>query len=300
MRTLFAYLTIYLVWGSTYFAIKLCVQTIPPFWVVGLRFLLGGLFLIILIILKKRLKPFPTLKQFGSSMIIGCLLLIGGNGLITIAQRKVDSYLAALIVAACPMAVMMWDRFILRKKIRFVHIIGAVLGLTGVALLLYHGNLNFHVFSLEIGLMAAGVLLWALGTTLSKKLTLPNDNLVNAAIQLFGVGILVIVVLRPLIHIPAVASVGWSLTSILGLAYLTLFGSIALVAYAYLLKHEPNHRVVSYVFVNPPLAMFLGILAGKEMAVPFLVPALFLLLGGLALIFYGEKLMGKWSELISK
>lgn len=288
MKIFLSYLTIYTVWGSTYFAIKLAVQTIPPFTVVGLRFLFGGLLLAGIVFLQKRITNL-SFRQVLSSVIVGCFLLIGGNGLITVAQKQVDSYLAALLVASCPIAVMIFDRIILGKRIVFVNLMGVAIGITGIGLLLYKGGAP--KISPQIALVVLGTVLWALGTSLSKKLQMPHDSLVNAAIQLSAAGLIAMLCIDPFVNVNAVNQMSWTLSSIISLSYLAIFGSIALAAYAYLLKHEPNHRVVSYVFVNPPLALLLGLAFGKETAVPLLVPSMGFLLCGLGLIFYGEWLL---------
>ncbi len=283
-----AYAVVYLVWGATYFFIKCAVHTIPPFYVVGIRFLIGGILLLSVAFCRGSFRNIPSNKQILSSIAIGVLLLIGGNGLVTIAEKKVDSYLAALIIATTPIVVLFTDRIVLRKPVPVMGAIGSVIGIAGVALLLFDGSGTLPAISSRVPLLFCAILFWGLGTSLSKKLVVPKDSLINSGIQLFSVGIIATMamqVYQPIPNVPwaAVSAGSWG-----SLLILTVFGSLALFSYAYLLKHEPNHRVVSYALVNPVIAVFVGIIIGKETSVPFLLPGMLCILLGLFFMLYGE------------
>jgi drug/metabolite transporter (DMT)-like permease len=282
------YITLYIVWGSTYLFIKLAVDTIPPFYVIGLRFIVGSALLFGLAYLGGRFKARPTRRQILASLLIGSLLLIGGAGLITIAEQEVDSYLTALIIAATPMAVAFFDRVLLHKRISLVNLVGIGIGITGVALLLYDGDSLSGSLSAGILLVIAGVGCWGLATSLGHKLRGYPDPLVNSAIQMLFVGIVCTIgasfIYSPLPQIlPTV-----TLRSGLALLYLATMGTLAFAAYTYLIANEPAIRVVSYSLVNPVIATLLGLLIGNESPVPLLALGLPLVLIGVALMLYGE------------
>lgn len=288
LMTIISYLTIYIVWGSTYYFIKTAIATIPPFYVVGLRFAIGGTFLLTYALISNRLRNKPRIREVISSIFIGCLLLIGGNGLVTLAEKRVDSYMAALIVSCIPIAVLLMDRIISKTRISRSSIIGIILGMSGVGILLFKANTSFSI-SGHLWLIFAAVVFWSLGTSLSKIFPLPKDIFVNSGIQLTTVGIICLTVLQ---NSTPFSTINWgniTVYSWFSLGYLTILGSFALACYSYLLKHEPNHRIVTYTFVNPLIAILFGIYIGGEKAVPGLIPGTSLILLGLALMFYGKK-----------
>jgi drug/metabolite transporter (DMT)-like permease len=282
------YLTLYVVWGSTYFFIKMAVETIPPFYVIGLRFIVGSALLLGLALAGKRLSGWPTLRQLAGSLLIGTLLLVGGNGLITVAEQDVDSYLAALVIASTPMVVAFFDRVLLGKRISPVNAAGIAIGIGGVALLLYNGGSFLSSLTPSVLLVLAGVGCWGLATSLGHKIKGYPDPLVNSAIQMLLMGVLCTV--GSLVLYPPVGQIipGVTLSSVLALLYLSTMGSLAFAAYTYLIANEPAIRVVSYSLVNPVIATLLGLVVGNESPVPLLAAGLPLVLLGVSLMLYGE------------
>lgn len=287
----FSYATVYIVWGSTYFFIKMAVETIPPFYVVGLRFLLGGLLLLALAFFTGRLRPFPSPKEIGYSILLGLFLLLGGNGLITLAEKQVDSYLAALIVASTPIVVALIDRIVLKKTIPFINLSGILLGILGVAFLVYNGHSIMSSLSPYILLVLAGILSFGSGTSIGHRLAAPRDAVVNSGIQMLFVGAISTLGMmfwgEPLI-IPAISWPSW-----FGLIYLAVVGSFAFIAFNYLLTNEPGIRVASYALVNPVIAVLLGLFLGNETPVPYLMVGLPLILCGVFLMLYGKVMVDK-------
>lgn len=282
------YLTLYVVWGSTYFFIKMSVETIPPLYVLGLRFTGGSMLLFGLALLARRLRARPTTRQILASIFLGSLLLLGGNGLITVAEQTVDSYITALIIAATPMIVAAFDWILLGKRISPVRLGGITVGMLGVALLLYSGDAPRAGLSPQILMVIGGVGCWGLATSLGHRMQTYPDPLVNSGIQMFFVGLVSLVAVSflypPLPQIlPEV-----SLRSGLALLYLAVVGSLAFGAFTYLIAHEPAIRVSSYSLVNPVFATLLGLLVGDETPVPLLAVGLPLVLLGVALMLYGE------------
>jgi drug/metabolite transporter (DMT)-like permease len=285
------YLTLYVVWGSTYFFIKMAVETIPPFWVVGLRFVLGSALLLGLALAGRRFVGWPTARQLFASLLVGALLLVGGAGLITIAEQNVDSYLAALIIASTPMVVAFFDRVLLGKRISAVNAVGIAIGIGGVSLLLYNGSSFAASLTPSVLLVIAGVGCWGLGTSLGHKLKGYPDPLVNSAVQMLLMGI--VCTAGSALFYPPVGQILPKVTLASGLAllYLSTMGSLAFAAYTYLIANEPAIRVVSYSLVNPLIATLLGLVLGDESPVPLLAAGLPLVLLGVSLMLYGETVL---------
>ena len=287
------YAAVYLVWGSTYFFIRVAVKTIPPFYVIGLRFLGGGIFFLLLAWVFRRFKRFPNLKEIISSIFLGFFLLLGGNGLVTFAEKKVDSYIAALVIATTPVLVAFFDWILMGKKISILGISGIMLGIAGVCILLYDGNSFKMSLTPEVLLVIGGLTSWAFATSLGHKIKVFPDVFVNSGIQMIFVGGVCLVFLTfkqpSLIHlIPS-----FSVSSLVGLLYLMIIGSAAFCAYNYLIHNEPAIRVVSYAFVNPVIATFLGLVIAGEKMMPFLFPGLILILSGLFIMLYGDMLLSR-------
>jgi drug/metabolite transporter (DMT)-like permease len=290
LKTVVAYLAIYIVWGSTYFFIKMALESFPPFPIVGLRFTAGGILLLTLGFVSgkgRRLRLASVL----SAMLLGVLLLLGANGLVTVAEQRVDSYIVALVMSIVPLSVASFDRFLFRKTITWMRLAGILTGFFGVAFLLYdghslHGSLNAHTL-----MVLAAMLLWSFGTSLAYRLPLPADSRINSGIQMLFAGLVAIAIALLSGHTPATVFAAASLRSLLGLSYLGVVGSLAITAYAYLLVHEPSIRIVSYALVNPGIAVLLGFLFADESASPYLSVGLPMILIGLAIMLYGEALL---------
>jgi drug/metabolite transporter (DMT)-like permease len=287
------YLTLFIVWGSTYFFIKMSVESIPPFYVIGLRFLGGSVLLWALSRTSRQRAGRPTRRQILSSLLLGTLLLIGGNGLITIAEQQVDSYITALIIAATPMVVAAFDRLLLGIRIAPIRLLGIGIGFVGVALLLYTGDSLAASLTPGILLVIGGVGFWGFATSLGHRLETPPNPLVNSSVQMIFVSAVCLtgasVAYPPLPQVLAHAS----LRSLLGLLFLAVVGSLAYGAYTYLIAHEPAIRVSSYSLVNPVIATLLGLFVGNETPVPLLAAGLPLVLVGVALMLYGEAVVGQ-------
>ena len=291
LKTIAAYLTVYIVWGSTYFFIKMALESFPPYPIVGLRFTLGGTLLLILGLAFSKTRPPLSPASILSAMLLGSLLLLGANGLVTVAEQKVDSYVVALVMAVVPLAVAAFDRFLFHKTITWIRFLGIMVGFCGVAFLLYDGHSLRGTLNRHTLMVLAAMLLWSFGTSLAHRLPLPADSRINSGIQMLFAGLVSLGIALLSGHTPATVFAGASLRSLLGLSYLGVIGSVAITAYAYLLVNEPSIRIVSYALVNPGIAVFLGFLFGNETAAPYLLVGLPLILIGLATMLYGETLL---------
>jgi len=288
---LFCYVTIYLVWGSTYYFIKISVISIPPVWVVGLRFICGGLLMFVCSLIFRRWVRFPSLKEWGTICFLGMFLLIGGNLLVTIAEQKVDSYLAALIISCTPIAVALYNRVLFNIRLPLLSGTGIAIGICGVALLLYEGHgLNFSI-SASIIMLLFALGLWAFATCMSGHMVHYPDVFIDSSLQMAVAGVLCCCIA------PWNEGGAWIHTvqpiSLYGVLYLIIIGSIAFAAYNYLLLVEPPQRISSYALVNPFVATVIGIVVAREKPVAGLAASLCAIMAGVVLLVY-EKMISGW------
>ncbi|MEX2195266.1 MAG: EamA family transporter [Thermoleophilaceae bacterium] len=251
--------TVYVVWGSTYLAIRVMVETIPPLLGAGLRFVVaGGIFYALLAARGDRQRLRITRGQLAGCALIGCLLLFGGNGLVTIAEQDVPSGLAALLVASEPLWVVLL-RAGAREPMSKKTVASVVLGFTGVALLVLPGDRPDGATLGGVLLVVLAAALWAVGSFWSRRVKLPEDVFLSTAVQMLcGGGAMVIVGLLAGeagdVHPSTI-----SLDSALAFAYLLTIGSLlAFTAYVWLLQNAPISTVSTYAYVNPVIAIFLG------------------------------------------
>jgi drug/metabolite transporter (DMT)-like permease len=284
-----SYLTVYLVWGSTYFFIKQAVETLPPFALMAIRWTIGGAVLLAVSAARGRLRPLPTPREIISAIALGSFLLLGGNGLITMAERKIDSYIAALLVSSTPILVALFDRVVVGRRLTVTRVLAIAVGFTGVALLLWNGRSLASSLSPAILLGLAGVLSWSIATSLGHRFPVAPDNMVNSGMQMLFVGLASLVITLLFEPSPRAVVTGLSARSLFGAGYLTAMGTLAFAAYTFLIGHEPAERLVSYALVNPLIALFLGLALGSESPTPLLAAGTPLIILGLAIMLYGER-----------
>ena len=266
--------TVYVVWGSTYFAIRIAVETLPPLLHAGIRFLIAGA--IMYGVLRARLGRegvAVTRGQLGGAAVVGTALLLGGNGMVAVAEQELPSSLAALIISAVPLWVVVL-RFLGGDRIAPGTLAGVVLGFFGVAVLLTPGTSGGAPLWAQL-LVVAASLSWATGSFASSRLPLPHSPFVSPALQmLFGGAALV---LASVLTGEAfdVEPERFSEASVVAFAYLVLVGSLgAFTAYTWLLQHAPISKVATYAYVNPVVAVLLGwLLASEPITVTILVGA---------------------------
>ena len=286
-----SYATIYLVWGSTYFFIRQSVLTIPPMWVLAIRWLIGGALLLAAAGVRGGLRALPSWRAVLSSIVLGTFLLLGGNGLMTIAERHIESYVAALLASSTPIIVAVIDSVLLRKPLTVARVLGVVFGIVGVAVLLYNGQSVASSLNVSVLLGLAGILSWGLATSLAHRFPVSGDNTVSSGIQMLFVGVVSAVVCAITGPAPSAVLARASTLSLVSVIYLGVLGSLAFSAYAWLVQVEPAERVVSYALVNPVIALFIGLAFGGETATPYLGAGVAVVLVGLAFMLYGERLL---------
>ena len=289
LLTFFNYAAIYIVWGTTYFFIARAVETIPTLWLLGIRWTAAGLFLVLPVLLKSEGRAGLTVRQVVFSCLLGALLILGGNGLVSHALKKLPSYLAALIVALVPLFVAVFSFFIRRERFTVHKTIAIVMGIAGLVFLAYNGGNSAFTLPWQTWLALVAIISWSLGTALGASLTLPANPFLSAGIQMLFAGI-VSLILALVFSRPAGEMVrGISTTSFWSLLYLVLIGSGAFVSYIWLLRHEPAFRVSSNTLVNPVIAAVIGLLIGGELTRPYLGIGMPLILGGVFLMLYVKK-----------
>lgn len=263
-RAWIALLIVYVVWGSTYLAIKWSVQTMPALTSAAARFLVAGLLLALFARMRGgsavwRMEP----ARWRNAAICGVLLLTGGNGMVVLAETRVPSGLAALLVAVVPLWMILL-RTALGDRAPMLSMIGVLIGLGGAALLLLPGS-GGHVnlgYSLLVVLAA---LSWAIGSVLVTRVPVPTEAAVMSSIEMMAGGGALIVAAAARgefadLHLGDISGKSW-----LSLAYLIVFGSIvAFSAYMYALANGPTSLVATYAYVNPLVAVFLGVLLDHE------------------------------------
>ncbi len=283
LRIVFALLAVYLIWGSTYLAIRFAIDTLPPFSMAGLRFAVAGLFMFA--VGKLSSAQAPTRAEWQGAALIGVLMLVCGNGAVCWAERTVPTSLASLLVATVPLWAVILSALLpggTRPAPRVI--IGILFGLGGVFVLLRPDQ------SGAIDLAGAAALIiasasWATGSVFSKRVKLPSSPILSTAMQMIcgGTILLVLGTLRGewlQIHPAAI-----TLKSVLSVGYLIVFGSIiGFTAFVWLLRHTSAIVATSYAYVNPLVAVLLGWAFNGETPSPRTAVAGALVVGAVALI----------------
>ncbi len=262
-----ALLALYIVWGSTYLAIRFSVETIPPFLHAALRFLISGAILYIW----RRMAgdEAPTLNNWKSTAIVGAALLLGGNGLVAWAEQTVPSGIAALMISTSPFWLVLFEAFRAGGgKPTWQSILGLLIGFGGVFLLIGPAEIlgtsgRFDSFGIILLLLAP--IFWSMGSIYARGADMPKSNLLGTGMEMLtgAVALFIISIVKGELNGFSFGLV--SMRSWLGLAYLITFGSlVGFVSYGFLLHNAPVSLMSTYAYVNPIVAVFLGWLFANE------------------------------------
>jgi len=288
--TWFALVTVYLVWGSTYLAIRVVVESAPPLLAMGVRFVLAGALMAAFLALRSG----PGIlrvswRQLGSAGLVGVLLLLCGNGAVAVAEQTVPSGLAALLVAATPLWLVCL-RLAAGDRPRAWSLAGTVLGFLGIAVLARPGGHGGDVEAWGVALVVGATIAWAIGSFFSSRLPMPPNPFVATMWEMTVGGTLMVAaaVGRGELTGFSVAEVEPEAWAWLG--YLVVFGSLAaFTAYVWLLHNAPISLTATYAYVNPVVAVILGALILAEPVTTAIVVGGSVVVVGVGLVVSSER-----------
>ena len=282
-----AFIAIYLVWGTTYLAIRYAVETIPPLVTAGLRHTTAGLILLA-IAWSRGFRP--RREHWGAGMVLGSLFFLVGHGSLHWAEKYVSSGLAALLVASEPLWILLLGAAMRQQRINWLNGIGLLIGLIGVVILTAQDLFTGSSLTWAVIAVLVGAASWAIGVCISPFLRLPADPMGRAAVPLVcGAAMLLVAATLS----GEFSGFDWhavSLRSLLGLAYLITLGSVvAFTAYTWLLQHCSPTLVATHTFVNPLVAVLVGWLWASEPMSPRILIATVVILAAIVLIQRGDR-----------
>jgi len=276
-----ALLSLYVIWGSTYLAIRIALEGFPPFLMAGLRYTVAGAGLYLF--LRMRGAPHPKRNEWKGACIVGGLLLLGGNGGVALAEQWVTSGIAALVIATTPLWTVLFSGIRGHRPAR-AEWAGIVLGLAGVGILNMGGELKAHPAG-AVALLTAAIL-WALGSALSNRLSLQPGMMAVASQMIAGGAMLLCAGLltgERLEALPGLRAAG-------AFVYLIIFGSlIGFSSYVYLLSRVRPALATSYAYVNPIIAVGLGVALAGEAVTATEIIAVPVILCGVVLVILGNR-----------
>ncbi len=273
--------TLYLAWSSTYFAIRVALEEFPPFFIAGFRYMLVGAGLFVY--LKAKGVAWPSAGEWSGATVIGIFLLLGGTAGTVYAEQWVGSGMAALVLSTAPLLTvlfaMLWNHRPARSEW-----LGMVLGIIGIVLLNLEGDLRTHPLGAAVLIFASAS--WSFGSVLSLHVPMPRGMMASAA-QMFSGGLIVLLASlaagERLPHHPSARTLG-------AMIWLAVFGSLlGYTAYTYLLKHVRPALATSYAYVNPVLAVLLGVWLGGEQITQTSLVALPIIVAGVLLVILGQR-----------
>ena len=254
---------VYIVWGSTYFAIKVSVETMPPLLSAGLRFTIAGVLLGTILTLRRTSLRVPW-REARAAVLIGVMLLACGVGVVTFAETRIDSSVAAMIAGSVPLQVILW-RTLARERVATATKVSAVVGIAGLALIIGPAGISGGAAAVGLVIMLCGSISWSTGSFISRKLPLPRDPFVATVYEMIGGGVSLMVVALAVGEGSHVSLGAYSAASVASWLYLVVFGSlIGFSASSWLLAHSRPAVAMSYAYVNPVIAVLLGAALGGE------------------------------------
>jgi drug/metabolite transporter (DMT)-like permease len=288
-QILIAFAAVYIIWGSTYLAIRFAIETLPPFLMVGSRFFVAGLAMYIW--LRARGAPAPKAVHWRSAAILGMLMPVLGTGVVVWAEEKVPSGIAALLVSIVPLWIVLlqWARPGGKRPNAWVFG-GVAFGLTGLYLLVDPGSDTTRGNLLVEGVLLLAALSWATGSLYARRAPHPENKFIGTAMEMIVAGVVLTaagLIVGEAGHFSMSAT---STKSWLAVLYLITFGSIiGYTAYAWLLKTVSATLVSTYAFVNPVVAVFLGWAFASEPLNARMIIAAAIIVGAVALITIGGR-----------
>ncbi|MGW0482757.1 EamA family transporter [Nonomuraea sp. NPDC003214] len=277
---------VYVVWGSTYLGIAIVIETMPPMLSGALRFITASVLLGGILLVRKGTAAFRmTRRQFGGAALVGLLLLTGGNGMVAVAEQHISSGLAALLVASVPLWLVVF-RIAARDRPGVLTLAGVLVGFAGVAAVSLSGGATGDTAGVVVILVASAS--WSIGSFLSGRIQMPANPFAASTIEMVvgGAGMIAVgLTAGERLDLAAVSGRSWA-----ALAYLVLVGSlIGFTAYSWLLGNAPISLVSTYAYVNPVVAVLLGMLVLDEQVTGQVVLGGLVILVGVALVVSTER-----------
>lgn len=290
-----ALLIVYVVWGSTYLAIAVMIETLPPLLAAGARFAAAGVLMLGALAAHARLKrgpepaERPTAAHWRTAFIVGSLLLVGGNGGVVLAEQYIPSGMAAVLISTLPIWLALFDALLIRRWPSGLVIGGLIAGIVGVAILMAPVDGVTELDPLGIGLVIFAEISWAAGSLYARRAPLPRSPLLGTGLEMLCGGLVLLVAGSLLGEVGRTNFEEFSLRSLLALAYLVVFGSlIAFTAYTWLLANVPVSTVGTYAYVNPIVAVALGALLLSEPITPRTLIATVIIIGAVVAMVSGR------------
>jgi drug/metabolite transporter (DMT)-like permease len=293
-----ALVTLYIVWGSTYLAIAYVVETLPPLLAAAARFLVAGGLIVGFLVVQDRWRlargqgrtmTIPRLVEWRTAAIVGTLLLLGGNGLVSLAEQRIPSGIAAVMIATVPIWMSLFEAMLTRRAPSMLAVGGVAVGLAGAIILLLPTDGLDSLDPIGIGMMTVSAMAWATGSLYARRGPLPRNQLLGTGMQELAGGVMLAAVGLSIGEPGRTDLAHVSTASLLGLAYLIVFGSlVAYTAYVWLLHHAPVTTVATYAYVNPVVAVSLGILFRNEPMTPRMLIAAALIIGAVVAMVSGR------------
>lgn len=280
-----ALLAVYLIWGSTYLAIRFVVETLPPFLSAGARWAVAGAALYLF--MRARGAPAPARQTWRGAVVVGAFLLLGGNGLVSLAETSVPSGIAALVVATVPLFVVLFDwAGPARARPSALAVAGLALGFGGVALLVDPFSIGVVRFELwAMAALVAASALWSVGTLYGRDATFAEPPALAMGMQMLGGGACLLLTGAAVgelgqLELGAVSTLSW-----LSFLYLTTVGALGgFTAYIWLVRNVAPQLATTYAFVNPVIAVMLGAALAAEPLTPRTVAAAGIIIVAVGLI----------------
>ena len=279
---------VYLIWGSTYLAIRVMVETVPPLLGSGVRFTVAGAVLLAVLAVRRGTRAVALDRRTLAGALLVGLLLPGANAVVTVAEQEVPSGLAALLIATVPLWIILL-RLLARESVPLKSLGAVLIGFGGVALLLRPGEQSGEATVLGLAACVGAAAMWASGSFASRKVPLPAHPLVSTGWQMLLGGTAITLAGLAGGEAGEVDPGAFSTRSALALAYLIVIGSwVGYTAYAWLLQNAPLSKVATYAYVNPVVAIFLGWLILDERVTGVTVVAASVIVASVALVVRSE------------
>jgi drug/metabolite transporter (DMT)-like permease len=290
-----AILILYVVWGSTYLAIRVAVETIPPFVMGAVRFSIAGLVMIAAAALMARGHPVrPNRRELRDAAIVGTCLMFGGMGLVSWAEQTVPSGITGVLIAMMPVWVAVYGRLFFRERLPALAVTGIAIGIVGVVVLVGQGvAVDGSLDPLGIALLILSPICWAAGSTFAtNRARLPSDPILATGLEMFSGSIVLAGAALLTGEVTSFRPEAVTFDAVLAAAYLTVVGSlVAFTAFVWVIRHAPLPLVATYAFVNPVIAVFLGWLLLHEEVAPVQLAAGGIIVVGVALIILARSRM---------